>query len=71
MTCSPNGPEPVEGARKWGRVGGRPRALSPSGAAEATRMHREEHSVTHIAAALRVSRATICRHIHTLNSTPH
>jgi AcrR family transcriptional regulator len=34
-------------------------------------MHREEHSVTHIAAALRVSRATIYRHIHTLNSTPH
>jgi DNA invertase Pin-like site-specific DNA recombinase len=61
----------LEAARKQGRVGGRPRALSPAGAAEATRMYREERSVAHIAAALRVSRATIYRHIAALNSTPH
>jgi DNA invertase Pin-like site-specific DNA recombinase len=50
-------------ARKKGRVGGRPRALSPAAAEQATRMHLAGESVTRIAETLRVSRATIYRHI--------
>ncbi|MGB8021669.1 MAG: helix-turn-helix domain-containing protein [Candidatus Nanopelagicales bacterium] len=60
----------LEAARKQGRVGGRPRALSPAAAEAATRMYRDEATVTHIAATLRVSRATIYRHIATLTGVP-
>ena len=56
----------LEAARKQGRVGGRPKALSPAAADQATRMHPAGDSVTLIANTLRVSRATIYRHISAL-----
>lgn len=56
----------LEAARKQGRAGGRPKALSPAAAQIATSMYRDRQSVTHIATTLRVSRATIYRHIQTL-----
>lgn len=58
----------VLAARKQGRVGGRPRALSPGAAEIATRMYQDDKTVTQIAADLKVSRATIYRHIATLES---
>jgi DNA invertase Pin-like site-specific DNA recombinase len=60
----------LDAARRQGRVGGRPRALSPSAAATATAMYRDEQTVTEIAATLRVSRATIYRHIQALETPP-
>jgi len=53
----------LDAARKQGRVGGRPKALSPAAAEAATGMHRDGRSVTDIAGTLRVSRATIYRHL--------
>lgn len=58
----------VLAARKQGRVGGRPRALSPGAAEIATRMYHDDKTVTQIAADLKVSRATIYRHIAALES---
>lgn len=58
----------LDAARRQGRVGGRPRALSPSAAEAATRMYNERNTVTQIAETLRVSRATIYRHIDALES---
>ncbi len=60
----------LEAARKQGRVGGRPKALSPAAAEAATGMYRDCQTVTHIATTLRVSRATIYRHIQTLEGSP-
>lgn len=56
----------LDAARKQGRVGGRPKALSPAAADTATSLHRGGKSVTQIADTLRVSRATIYRHISNL-----
>jgi len=56
----------LDAARKQGRVGGRPRALTPAAAAAATAMYQDRKTVTQIAGTLRVSRATIYRHIQTL-----
>ncbi len=58
----------LEAARKQGRVGGRPRALSPAAVEAATRMYHERTPVTQIADTLRVSRATIYRHVRTLTN---
>ncbi|MGB8021819.1 MAG: recombinase family protein [Candidatus Nanopelagicales bacterium] len=63
----------LEAARKQGRIGGRPKALSPAAAEAATDMYREGKTVTQIADTLRVSRATIYRHVQQLveqNPTP-
>ncbi|MGB7963849.1 MAG: recombinase family protein [Propionicimonas sp.] len=60
----------LDAARRQGRVGGRPRALSPAAAEAATRMYQEQHTVDQIAANMRVSRATIYRHLHTLDTPP-
>jgi DNA invertase Pin-like site-specific DNA recombinase len=60
----------MEAARRQGRIGGRPRALSPSAAEQATLMYRDRATVTKIADTLRVSRATIYRHIATLETPP-
>jgi DNA invertase Pin-like site-specific DNA recombinase len=59
----------LDAARKQGRVGGRPKALSPAAAEAATDMHRDGRSVTEIADTLRVSRATIYRHVATLQES--
>lgn len=53
-------------ARKQGRVGGRPKALSSSAAQAATDMYQANKTVTEIAETLRVSRATIYRHVATI-----
>jgi DNA invertase Pin-like site-specific DNA recombinase len=53
-------------ARAQGRLGGRPRALTEQGRERATALLFEGFSVADIAAALRVSRATIYRHIATI-----
>ena len=54
--------EGLEAARKRGRVGGRPPALSPAQAAEVRRMRDEENRlVPEIAALFKVSKKTIRR----------
>jgi DNA invertase Pin-like site-specific DNA recombinase len=54
--------EGLESARKLGRVGGRPSALSPSQNEEVRRMRDEQHrSMGEIAALFRVSAKTIRR----------
>jgi len=51
-------------ARARGRQGGRPKAMSAAKLALAREMYEsEKHTVTHIAAVLGVSRATIYRHL--------
>jgi len=52
----------LEAARKQGRVGGRPKALSPAAQA-ATELYLGRKTVIEIADTLRVSRATVYRHI--------
>jgi DNA invertase Pin-like site-specific DNA recombinase len=59
----------LDAARRQGRVGGRPRALSPAAEEAATRMYQEQKPVGEIAATLRVSRATIYRHIKGLSDS--
>ena len=51
----------LQAAKAQGRVGGRPRALTPQAKEVALSMHRADKSVADIAAALKVSRATIYR----------
>ncbi|MGB7979416.1 MAG: recombinase family protein [Candidatus Nanopelagicales bacterium] len=51
----------LQAAKAQGRVGGRPRALTPQATEVALSMHRADKSVADIAAALKVSRATIYR----------
>ena len=51
----------LQAAKEQGRVGGRPRALTPQAREVALSMHRAEKSVADIAAAMKVSRATIYR----------
>ncbi|MDW3118010.1 recombinase family protein [Roseovarius sp.] len=54
--------EGLEAARKRGRVGGRPPALSPAQKAEVKRMRDEEHrQIPEIAALFKVSEKTIRR----------
>ena len=54
--------EGLEAARKRGRVGGRPPALSPAQAAEVRRMRDEENRlIPEIAALFKVSTKTIRR----------
>ena len=65
----PAGGPQLEAARKQGRAGGRPKALSPAAAEVPTSMYHDRQSITHIATTLRVSRATIYRHIETLESS--
>jgi DNA invertase Pin-like site-specific DNA recombinase len=53
-------------ARAQGRLGGRPRALTEESRERATTLFFAGFSIADIAAALRVSRATIYRHIATI-----
>lgn len=53
----------LDAARARGRVGGRPKALTPAMERTARQMRDEGESVAAIAAALRTSRATIYRQI--------
>ncbi len=54
--------EGLEAARRRGRVGGRPPALSPAQKAEVKRMRDEEHRpIPEIAALFKVSEKTIRR----------
>lgn len=53
--------EGLEAARRRGRVGGRPRALSPEARAEVRRMREAGVAAAEIARIFRVSRSTVLR----------
>ena len=59
----------LEAARRKGRVGGRPRALTAAAAQAVVDLRNDGKSVAEIAETLRVSRATVYRELEALNAS--
>ena len=53
----------LQAARRQGRVGGRPKALSPAAARTVIDLRDQGKTVAEIASTLRVSRATVYRQL--------